>query len=75
MAHETKFHGSKSQAERIADRGKNSGAGAHPAQTIKHGDGDRRTFHNLHPCGFQQAGGQDPFEGVLPPGAPGRGGR
>jgi hypothetical protein len=39
------------QARRIRARYENSGSGAKPNQTVKVGDGERRTFHNTHHSG------------------------
>jgi hypothetical protein len=38
----------KPMQQRLDDRLQNSGSGAKPDQTVKHGEGARRTFHNLH---------------------------
>ena len=38
----------KSAAQRIADRLKNSGGDLPVDVKVKHGDGDRRTYHNIH---------------------------
>jgi hypothetical protein len=34
--------------KRIADRLKNSGAGANPDVSVKQGENPQRTFHNIH---------------------------
>jgi hypothetical protein len=44
---ETKLTG-KPLEQRIADRLKNSGAGANPHVTVKQGENPQRTFHNIH---------------------------
>jgi hypothetical protein len=44
---ETKLSG-PSMAERIANRMKNSGAGANPSTTVSKGEGPLRVHHNLH---------------------------
>jgi hypothetical protein len=38
----------KSPQQRLDDRLRNSGGGANPSYTVKHGEGARRTFHNVH---------------------------
>jgi hypothetical protein len=43
-----------SMAERIAARGKNSGAGANPAISVQNKEGWN---HNIHPFGFHGATG------------------
>ena len=43
----------KPMQQRLDDRLRNSGSGdkVQPDQTVKHGEGARRTFHNLHHSG------------------------
>jgi hypothetical protein len=38
----------KPMQQRLDDRLQNSGSGAKPDLTVKHGEGARRTYHNLH---------------------------
>jgi hypothetical protein len=37
-----------SPQQRLNDRLKNSGGSSNPSYTVKHGEGARRTFHNVH---------------------------
>jgi hypothetical protein len=49
MAHDIKLTSDKgSMQERLNARLQNSGSGARPDVTVKHGEGARRTFHNIH---------------------------
>ena len=48
----------RSASETIARRQRNSG-GAEADQTVKTGDGERRTFHNIHLSGHQAQHGAD----------------
>jgi hypothetical protein len=55
----------RSTAETIARRQRNSG-GEEADQTIKTGDGERRTFHNIHLSGSaKQHGGDAKGEGNI----------
>jgi hypothetical protein len=56
MAVEHKLSG-PSMAQRVADRLKNSGAGAKPDVTVQTGNSARRTFHNIHNSGHPVAPG------------------
>ena len=51
--HYKDHHAGKSAAERIASRLRNSGAGAHPDESVQKGDGPTRTFTNVHHAGAQ----------------------
>ena len=56
---------SRSVSETIARRQRNSGS-PEADQTIKTGDGERRTFHNIHLSGHQaQHGGDNKGEGDI----------
>jgi hypothetical protein len=48
-----------SMAERIANRLKNSGAGAKPDITTKTGDGPTRVHHNIHNSATNKGSGQN----------------
>jgi hypothetical protein len=49
MAHEVKLtSGRGDMQKRLNDRLRNSGDGANPDLTVKHGEGARRTYSNLH---------------------------
>ena len=50
MPSTVKYNG-KSPEQRLADRLHNSGAGLGADHTVKHGEGARRTFHNIHVAG------------------------
>ena len=44
-------HNGNTPQERLAARLKNSGEGSCANETVKHGEGAQRTFHNLHRSG------------------------
>jgi hypothetical protein len=50
-------------AERIANRLRNSGAGAKPNTTVQTGNSPQRVFHNIHNAGHPIAPGTQPKEG------------
>jgi hypothetical protein len=56
MPSEIKLNG-PSMEQRIADRQKNSGAGANPDVSVQKGNSPQRTFHNIHHSGSH--GGTD----------------
>ena len=52
-------HSGKSMEQRVADRLKNSGAGANPDHSVVHGTGPTRTHTNIHSSGSLKQHGAD----------------
>jgi hypothetical protein len=63
---EVKYSG-KGPAERLADRLKNSGGDLPADVRVKHGDGARRVFHNVHHSGNQGGANRLGVSGRLRP--------
>lgn len=56
-------HAGATPEARITSRQKNSGEGAKPNVTVKTGDSDRRTYHNIHNAGHYIQPGTLPGKG------------
>jgi hypothetical protein len=53
-------HAGNTPEARIANRLRNSGAGAKPNTSVQKGEGPTRTFHNIHNAGHPIAPGTQP---------------
>ena len=60
VKYNTVHHAGATAEARIANRLRNSGAGAKPEVTVQTGNTARRTFHNIHSAGHPIAPGTQP---------------